>query len=594
VKIDQAAATLDEEVTDVPAEAHDSEQAEAELPLAEAPALSPVALPGLTGPELAVPVTQMIHSTPAHFTEPAERKGQSAAATAPRNRRNPVAQRSAPQTAVHNPVQLHPRVAAIGRTAMTPPAIARQSLPMQIVSPPEISVPALAVEIREVQSTVPVSALPVPVAPGGQSITLPALRPAGPAVHITPAPAPPLAETPPPIVASRGAMPAVSAVSAVSAVLSRPVVTAIVAPDAGITHENITVSAMPPAAPQPLSITPAGTTILAAAVLTSPPAAPPQGDVPPRVTAALIAPPVQIAPVSGATAVPQRIMPAANTATAVQPIREDQPATAMHRIPSRVTRMPVAASAAQVPPADAAPLVAVQAPAISVIAPLARAATHWQRPSVRTETIEAPPVAPTIDAPDGSGAEPATPAIARTAVPAPLPPEQQLSAQQSPTVAIASDLVTIAVAPRPEAPQDFAALVDRLVQAREAAAPPQVSAAIAHADFGQISLHFRHDDGGLTVGMTSADPGFAAAAQAAIPAALHTPAAAESAGNNANGSSTRQDGASQSGMGSSYSQPRGGNSGAPSDGGDLRPRANASPQAETQQRQRASRSGIFA
>jgi hypothetical protein len=66
--------------------------------------------------------------------------------------------------------------------------------------------------------------------------------------------------------------------------------------------------------------------------------------------------------------------------------------------------------------------------------------------------------------------------------------------------------------------QDFAALVERLVEARNAAAPASTHASITHAEFGQVSLHFQQDGNDLKVGMSSADPGFAAAVQAAMPA----------------------------------------------------------------------------
>lgn len=75
---------------------------------------------------------------------------------------------------------------------------------------------------------------------------------------------------------------------------------------------------------------------------------------------------------------------------------------------------------------------------------------------------------------------------------------------------------------RIEAPADFSALVDRLVAAREAAqasvSPQAVHAAIAHAEFGQVSLRFEQQDGTLNVAMTSPDPDFARSALAAAPA----------------------------------------------------------------------------
>ena len=68
-----------------------------------------------------------------------------------------------------------------------------------------------------------------------------------------------------------------------------------------------------------------------------------------------------------------------------------------------------------------------------------------------------------------------------------------------------------------ERPQDFNALLDRLVAAREAAAPQRVSVTLPHAEFGPVQLRFRHEDGALTVSMTSADPDFARAASLAPP-----------------------------------------------------------------------------
>lgn len=66
--------------------------------------------------------------------------------------------------------------------------------------------------------------------------------------------------------------------------------------------------------------------------------------------------------------------------------------------------------------------------------------------------------------------------------------------------------------------QDFAALVERLVEARSAGAAQSTHASVQHAEFGQVSLKFQQDGGDLSVSMTSADPDFAIAAQAAMPA----------------------------------------------------------------------------
>lgn len=82
-------------------------------------------------------------------------------------------------------------------------------------------------------------------------------------------------------------------------------------------------------------------------------------------------------------------------------------------------------------------------------------------------------------------------------------------------------------------PRDFAALVDRLVEARAAAqgttAPQQIRTAVHHAEFGRVSLTFQQDSAGLSVSMSSIDPGFARAAQSALIAGS-APAAADLTG----------------------------------------------------------------
>jgi len=46
--------------------------------------------------------------------------------------------------------------------------------------------------------------------------------------------------------------------------------------------------------------------------------------------------------------------------------------------------------------------------------------------------------------------------------------------------------------------------------------PQQIGGAVTHPEFGTISLIFQYDTAGLSASMTSADPGFARAAQSAI------------------------------------------------------------------------------
>jgi len=68
--------------------------------------------------------------------------------------------------------------------------------------------------------------------------------------------------------------------------------------------------------------------------------------------------------------------------------------------------------------------------------------------------------------------------------------------------------------------QDIAALVDRITEARAAAAPDTVRAALVHEEFGSVSLNFRSEASHIHVTLGSADPGFAPAVQAAAAASL--------------------------------------------------------------------------
>ena len=124
-----------------------------------------------------------------------------------------------------------------------------------------------------------------------------------------------------------------------------------------------------------------------------------------------------------------------------------------------------------------------------------------------------------------STVEPASTKIAGTPtaepVLAPAAPVSHIveAAQPRPVTASAPSL-SIAQPSHAEAPQDFATLVARLAEAREAASPQLVRTAIAHSEFGQISLQFRHEDNALSVTMTNSDPGFVGAVQAAANASL--------------------------------------------------------------------------
>lgn len=93
-----------------------------------------------------------------------------------------------------------------------------------------------------------------------------------------------------------------------------------------------------------------------------------------------------------------------------------------------------------------------------------------------------------------------------------------------------------AAQPAAEQPHDFDTLVGRLSEAREAASPKVVRTALQHAEFGKISLQFRHDDANLSVTMANADPAFTSAVHGAVAATL----AGNAAGNGDQPQSDRQ------------------------------------------------------
>ncbi len=137
----------------------------------------------------------------------------------------------------------------------------------------------------------------------------------------------------------------------------------------------------------------------------------------------------------------------------------------------------------------------------------------------------------------------------------------------------------------PGRPHDFAALIERIAVAREAAAPQAVSITVTHRDFGQVRLSFRPEDTGLSVAMSSADPGFARAA-AAVPAPALPSTVSEQTGP---GQNQRSDtGAAQTG-GQSHSR---GGSGDPRR--DSQPQSQANPGPRTGRDRSAPRTGIFA
>lgn len=137
-------------------------------------------------------------------------------------------------------------------------------------------------------------------------------------------------------------------------------------------------------------------------------------------------------------------------------------------------------------------------------------------------------------------------------------------------------------------PIEFAALIERLTTAREAVSSQSVSITVAHQDFGPVRLHFRPEELGLSVSVTSADPDFARAA-AAAPAPILPVQASEQASN-----ATQQRGESASAQanaqGHGSAQSRGGS---PERRDDPR-QTFTQPQPGRQAERKDPRSGIFA
>lgn len=136
---------------------------------------------------------------------------------------------------------------------------------------------------------------------------------------------------------------------------------------------------------------------------------------------------------------------------------------------------------------------------------------------------------------------------------------------------------------RPQAPHDFATLVDRLVEARDTAratqSPQAVSASLAHAQFGDITMRFEHGSGtALSVALSNPDPEFTRAVQAATPTAQASDSGTAPGRHDASGQTT----GGSAGQSSQSQNQRG--AGSP-------PRGAAHPHAPDEQ---PGRSGIFA
>lgn len=199
------------------------------------------------------------------------------------------------------------------------------------------------------------------------------------------------------------------------------------------------------------------------------------------------------------------------------------------------TAQPSDGAAARFIPLAASPLTAALLTRLSADTALPQSAV-----AIKVALPVAAAVADTPAVPLASPWQPTTPARARTVTESTAPADRRVAQAGEPLpnatdITPAPPVVTL-IPPAPTvhtdplvsaasasaAPADridFATLVDTIAQAREHAAPQTASApvsvSLAHADFGPVSLRFRHDGDALAVTMASVDPGFAPAVSAA-------------------------------------------------------------------------------
>lgn len=254
-----------------------------------------------------------------------------------------------------------------------------------------------------------------------------------------------------------------------------------------------------------------------------------EGEAPPADTAALpakaeiaemVQPRVAVLPVLAPPAAPLEAKPVAPITEQVPtPTAAPTPAAA----PTIAAVLPKPQREMPAPRTKAAP--AVPLAPLAAITPLAPAAELAPVASLKvmptTSAITLEPISSPAPAP----------LALRTAAPLTAPvlreedaaPELSLAAPQ----AQAAPLAAPQTAPAPEPRHDFAALVDRIAAARDASGGGAVSVAVAHSDFGQVQLRFRHQEGTLSVAMASADPDFARAVSAMPPVIQPVSASAE-------------------------------------------------------------------
>lgn len=231
---------------------------------------------------------------------------------------------------------------------------------------------------------------------------------------------------------------------------------------------------------------------------------------------AALAPAVQLSaasPVAPPAAQPAKLADAADRPGSALPEPgryQLQPPPALKTAPMLRSDLPPAVPPAPIAPALAA---AIAAPLVELAAPaIAPSPSLRVRPAAVSGPSGLPsPAAGKVAAGPAPGLEPLRAKLA-------LAPEVRFEPVALPSAAAEAQPASTANAAPAIRPLDFAALVDRLVEARDAAGPQTVSLALTHTEFGKVSLRFLQDEGGLSVAMTSPDPDFAQAVSAAIPA----------------------------------------------------------------------------
>lgn len=204
-------------------------------------------------------------------------------------------------------------------------------------------------------------------------------------------------------------------------------------------------------------------------------------------------------PDDAGSAEPLPALAAIRTAAEPQSAPAQPPAAARasqspQNLPPAVTAQPIASATKTDDPAPASPAPAAAqafaAPSeeVRINLPLPQASAALSRG--RDDTAAVLPDA------EGSGADALPAFTASQSAPATIAPVSSAAIQ-------------------PLRPHDFAALIERIAVAREAAAPQTVSVTLPHQDFGTVRLHFRPEEAGLSIAMTSADPDFARSAAAA-------------------------------------------------------------------------------